>query len=476
MINEKPQESQEYKQSYQKLVQFTQHIQKTIRQRQQAGAGGQKPGQGQGQDQSQQSAQPQQAPPQATQAQPSQPAPSQARPAQQPNPQVQQQQQQIQAKVAEHVSKFQFTLPPNYTPGTEEAQKQLKELKDTYSRTLAKMEHAAMNAKRLNSIMQQRTQSGQEISPDLAKQHEQQKQIHDSNKAYAEEFRKSQNQYRISRQTQQQAPEIKQEVKQENNIGDAGVSVTSQPQPQQPSQNQGSPQMASNPALGAAQIQANQNRNSGSPAVPGQPSQQPPNFPQPQQGPPGANQQMGQPPPFNLNPTRPQLNPQQNSQMNQQGQQNSPHPQSATTAGPPIPLTHQAAVNAAQRTHSDQRTTPQLPQGQGGYQIGNRDNNVLNQKLPIPKTLNLPPPQPVNMGPGRPTMGGPANGAPGMMGQPVINRQPQFTLEGEGDRVLSKKKLDELIRQVTAGGEGAEGDTVTPEVEDVSHIAPRVLT
>lgn len=73
-------------------------------------------------------------------------------------------------------------------------------------------------------------------------------------------------------------------------------------------------------------------------------------------------------------------------------------------------------------------------------------------------------------------MGGPGNGAPGMMGQPVINRQPQFTLEGEGDRVLSKKKLDELIRQVTAGGEGAEGDTVTPEVEDVSYISPDMRT
>jgi len=38
----------------------------------------------------------------------------------------------------------------------------------------------------------------------------------------------------------------------------------------------------------------------------------------------------------------------------------------------------------------------------------------------------------------------------------------------DGDRVLSKKKLDELVRQVTGGGESAgDGDlTLMPEVEE----------
>lgn len=60
-------------------------------------------------------------------------------------------------------------------------------------------------------------------------------------------------------------------------------------------------------------------------------------------------------------------------------------------------------------------------------------------------------------------MSGPTNGAPGPMGQPVIPRPPPFQLEGEGDRVLSKRKLDELVRQVTGGGEEA----LTSEVEEV---------
>jgi transcription initiation factor TFIID subunit 12 len=41
-------------------------------------------------------------------------------------------------------------------------------------------------------------------------------------------------------------------------------------------------------------------------------------------------------------------------------------------------------------------------------------------------------------------------------------------MEGEGDRVLSKKKLDELVRQVTGGGQGLEGgEGLAPDVEEV---------
>lgn len=57
----------------------------------------------------------------------------------------------------------------------------------------------------------------------------------------------------------------------------------------------------------------------------------------------------------------------------------------------------------------------------------------------------------------------------GPMGQPAIQRHPGYVLEGEGERVLSKKKLEELVRQVTGGtgGEGEEGEGLTAEVEEV---------
>ncbi|KAK3062546.1 Transcription initiation factor TFIID subunit 12, partial [Teratosphaeriaceae sp. CCFEE 6253] len=68
-----------------------------------------------------------------------------------------------------------------------------------------------------------------------------------------------------------------------------------------------------------------------------------------------------------------------------------------------------------------------------------------NHKFPIPKTLHLDPrlgQQAVPTPAARPTMGN-----SGMLAQPGLARPPTFTLEGEGDHVLSKRKLDELVRQ-----------------------------
>ncbi|KAL2677621.1 transcription initiation factor TFIID subunit A-domain-containing protein [Phyllosticta citricarpa] len=53
-----------------------------------------------------------------------------------------------------------------------------------------------------------------------------------------------------------------------------------------------------------------------------------------------------------------------------------------------------------------------------------------------------------------------------MLGQPVVSSHPQFHLEGDESRVLSKKKLDELVRQVTGAGELPTGETLAPEVEE----------
>lgn len=54
------------------------------------------------------------------------------------------------------------------------------------------------------------------------------------------------------------------------------------------------------------------------------------------------------------------------------------------------------------------------------------------------------------------------------MNQPVIAKMPIPQFDTEGDHVLSKKKLDELVRQVCGGGSpGAEGNYLTPDVEEV---------
>ncbi|RHZ70542.1 hypothetical protein CDV55_107181 [Aspergillus turcosus] len=152
-------------------------------------------------------------------------------------------------------------------------------------------------------------------------------------------------------------------------------------------------------------------------------------------------------------------------------------PQPVNVQGPPRPLSHQAAMaqaaqnytnnaannNMAQQNVSQAAANPHAhPQGY----ISNRasENSARNINMAIPKNLNVPPPEPVSMAPARPTLsGGPSHGAMGMMGQPAIQKHPGYVLEGEGQRVLSKKMLDILVRQVTGGG---EGEGLTPDAEE----------
>ena len=214
-------------------------------------------------------------------------------------------------------------------------------------------------------------------------------------------------------------------------------------------------------------------------------------------------------------PQRPQMNAQQMAQaqqmqqQQQQQQQNVPNsgvPQSATQQQAPQqtqqqqrpqPLSHQAAVSQAAQTYSreqsaqqaaqqqgSQQNVPQLPNGQmslnGAPQSAtqttpNSAYPALQQqthggnattKFPIPKQLTLDPrtQMPVPGPASRPTYQ-----TSGMMQQPGIQRPAQFTLEGEGDRVLSKRKLDELVRQVTgtpASDPSSDSHALAPDVED----------
>ncbi|KAE8348462.1 transcription initiation factor TFIID subunit A-domain-containing protein [Aspergillus coremiiformis] len=167
--------------------------------------------------------------------------------------------------------------------------------------------------------------------------------------------------------------------------------------------------------------------------------------------------------------------------------------QPVNVQGPPRPLSQQAAMAQAAQNYTNNNTststntntntstsnaTNNIGQQQTisqpatnshahpqGY-IPNRasDNSARNINMVIPKTLNVPTPEPVTMAPARPTLsGGPSHGAVGMMGQPAIQKHPGYVLEGEGQRVLSKKMLDVLVRQVTGGG---EGEGLTPDAEE----------
>ena len=90
---------------------------------------------------------------------------------------------------------------------------------------------------------------------------------------------------------------------------------------------------------------------------------------------------------------------------------------------------------------------------------------------PITKQIQVQSPRPVDMPPSRPTLtGGPNVGMPGQMAMPALSSYPGYVLEAsENGKVLSKKKLNELVRQVCGPG---QEEQLTPEVEEVFHLPP----
>ncbi|KAK1457368.1 transcription initiation factor TFIID subunit A [Colletotrichum cuscutae] len=168
-------------------------------------------------------------------------------------------------------------------------------------------------------------------------------------------------------------------------------------------------------------------------------------------------------------------------------------PQSAAPAGPGQALSHSAAVSRANQrnvqTSAPVQQATGTPGSAGAHAQGvmgsgavpqqqhahpTQPTQTLQSKLPIPKQLPekaTSVPQPVAMaggaGAGRPTYTGGGGIAGGVMGQPAISKIPAYVHEAEGDHVLSKKKLDELVRQVCGGNaEGQEINMLTPEVEE----------
>jgi transcription initiation factor TFIID subunit 12 len=392
---------------------------------------------------------------------------------------------QIEPEIVKHVQNFTYWLPVNGPqPGTPEGEAKIKEMRNSYLVALNKQHKAKGRIAMLDNMVQQRQKSGQEIPPEVANNKAQMQKEYNAAKEFVDTFREKQKQNKMehdqrrAQQQQQQQSQPNQEqsaqqfASQPNIKAEPAIKVEAPvpqaPPPQQFGNMQGGPQQTQQ-----QQPQQQQQQGAHPQAPPSMPQQQPMRQPPvplqqhnqaPNQHPQFA--QPGQPQPHQQ-PPRPQINPHQANGM-QHAQTNSPHPQSATSnAGRPVPLSHQDAVNAAQRSYSDNagmRTATPM-QGQGNFHTpGSREREQMNNpKMPIPRNLNTSQPSPVPMGPARPTISGPTNGAPGPMGQPVIARMPPFQLEGDNDRVLSKRKLDELVRQVTGGSEEA----LTPEVEEV---------
>jgi transcription initiation factor TFIID subunit 12 len=388
---------------------------------------------------------------------------------------------QLSEQMMQHINTFPYALPPNIVPGSEEGQKWLQDAKTKYAKSLVAMENTQMQLRKLENMLKQRNEQGMPLNENEQKEFTAKKESlqkgHADAKKYSENFRKQQEQFGES-------PAQKAASGSGGTARASMSAVQSTPTSAQPNTE------TVNAAFQAARSQQMQSQRGGVP-VNGQQGQQNEQVPtmQSMNAPSHQNNAQnagGQASNIKVEPgmNQPQVNtalanaPQM--QQNLSRQQNSPHsavPQSATSAGPPRPLSHPAALAQAARTYSSTQTsgTPNV-MGAASHahpSVPRETPNININKMPIPKQLPdraIAPPQPVPMQPSRPTIsGGPTNAGSGLMGQPVLQKTPGFSLEGEGERVMSKRKLDELVRQVTGGGEGLDsGEGLTPEVEDVS--------
>lgn len=431
----------------------------------------------------------------------------------------------IHPTLQNHLDQMVYLAPQDVVDqGPEAVAQWTKEKKDKYQRAIIQMSQAAAKSKEFEPIINQLRQKGPAITPDETKKLQEAMtnrtkmlNIHTQVKTWTDTFRKEQ-------------AAIK-EARAQANGGAAPDAATNQParpgpSPQQPANiaQQGSAAEAAKaqqPGVAGRMPGANGQAGQQQPQNQSQPPQATSSAPPqaslgsaPQAGPSAASQQQikiepgtqshpGPPPSVNTAIAAAAAGGMPSGGTPIQNAGRISTPQTATpNTGLPRSLSHTAALQMANQTRTTQPGMPGsqgTPQGPGGtpssagvmgtaQQPGHshahptqQPQTTLTQKLPIPKHLPekaAQPPQPVptNLGgvtPGRPTytQGGGTPG--GVMGQAVLPKIPVVQMEGEGERALTRKKLDDLVRQVCGGqAEGQEGNALTPDVEEVrySHL------
>ena len=516
-------ESAESQQARRKIVEFSRMLLGKINQRMQQQGHGQAQHKPQQQQQQPQQSQPL---PQATQASPVQPnAPAQPAPMPQRQPSQAQAQAQIQQQnvangagaqsaanvaaqnqsgqqakpqlpphVASHLASVTLRAPPNIvkdkTPA--EVQKWIDDAKERYGRALVQMETSKKHLASLEKHVKDRTDGGNPLSEQEMGQvnarKDQQRRLHGEAKTFADNFRKQLTSVPAPAAAAQRPAGQQQPVQQANNA----QSVTA-------------PVNAAMEAAKQQQQQGNRTTQVHPPQTPVHPPQRPgPSIQQPA----NAQQQPKQELPqqsASMNGAQPISAPAQQARAATQ-----PVPPTGPAAGQGRALTHSAALSLAnsrasntpgsaqvqgQQQQQQQQSQPQsggagtpvsagpqvqnamsAQQGHPHAHPGTQQQPTIQSKMPIPKQLPeraMSVPQGVTVGggvaAGRPTMSQGSGTLGGVMNQPAVARVQAYNHEAEGDHVLSKKKLDELVRQVCGGtAEGQEGNMLTPDVEEVS--------
>ena len=370
---------------------------------------------------------------QAKQRQQQQPAQTQPGQAQtQPNPQGQPMNNgqlfaSLNPAVQQRVNDHHFFYPPQMVEGTRGAEEWLREAKARFGQALQRSEVAKGKMREFQASVQNRQRAGNPLNPTEEevfknKLQQCQKAISEAN-SFMEKFREQQAQFQ--RQTQQR--------------------FANQPMPGQTESNEASTSAATQSAGGAQGPQGHTIDSALSAARESAVATQAAGSPN------GVQAQTAQ----NSTPVTGQF-PQPSPYNNQDA-----HAQLSGTARP-------HSQHGVPGMHPTQSYNSQAPPSATHAHPPGLNNQVKKEiREPISKTLNVQEPKPVPVPTARPTLtGGPSIGMAGQMGQPAIPMMPGYILESSEDgRLLSKKKLNDLVREVT--GPGGE-EQLTPEVEEAS--------
>ena len=369
-------------------------------------------------------------------------------------------------KVLEKVKNFAFVIPPSVeAQGPPAVSKYMSEAKMRYAKVLHSYENANEIAEKFERAFKERQNRNPPMTPVEVQQ------LQDRGKplmAAREEARNMVKNFvdlQAKFKMEQQGSGGVEHMKRESSQNGGG-------QPNLPQGQQGQAHTVSSAVEAARSSQPDANDVAKANAASG------PNI-QPQVNQPANSQQPTHPQVPQAQP-EPSVKPEERPQDQRISTSQTHAPSQTPATAQAFPLSHEAAMQQARSYSNPSVTTPLPPNGAQNTPHGHPTQQRMasqsehpqlssnHQKMAIPKDLNIPPPQPVPMGQSRPTF---TNGPlpPGPIGQPAIQRHPGYVLEGEGERVLSKKKLEELVRQVTGstGGESDEGETLSAEVEEV---------
>lgn len=334
---------------------------------------------------------------------------------------------QLLPEIQRKVNEQHFYFPPAMTKGTEPAEVWLREAKARLGQALQRLQVAKQKKTEFQRQAQQRQQAGNPLNPQETEVYNNKiaqcdRAVNEST-SFMKKFNEQQEQFRAAQPQHQ----FSKQVAAAGDGAEAGAAPHLQPGVQGPTAH------SISSAVSAARNQASAAQAAGSPTT-------------------AAPQSAG--------PTT------QQTPVTATPAQYPPSGQPDASAGP-RPGSHQGQTmppSALQHTASS---------GVHPHPLNTSINGAKTATPNITKNLQMPEPKPVTMPPSRPTLtGGAGVGLPGQLAQPAITALPGYVLESSEDgRVLSKKKLNELVREVC--GPGPE-EQLDPEAEEVC-LAPSTL-